>query len=48
MNAAFLAAAEGRPIGMSHVMRAAAREYAKLSKPVSSAEFGTWVTVARG
>ncbi|MCI0345580.1 MAG: ATP-binding protein, partial [Chloroflexi bacterium] len=48
VNAAFLAAADARPIGMSHVMRAAAREYAKLSKPVSNAEFGTWVTVARG
>jgi hypothetical protein len=48
VNAAFLAAADARPIGMSHVMRAAAREYAKLSKTVSSAEFGSWVTVARG
>jgi hypothetical protein len=47
VNAAFLAAADARPIGMSHVMRAAAREYGKLSKPVSSAEFGNWVTVAR-
>ena len=48
VNAAFLAAADARPIGMAHVMRAAAREYSKLSKPVSGAEFGTWVTVARG
>ena len=32
VNAAFLAAAEGTPIGMPHVVRAAAREYAKLSQ----------------
>jgi hypothetical protein len=48
LNAAFLAAADDSPIGMSHLMRAAAREYAKLAQPVSSAEFGSWVTVARG
>jgi len=47
LNGAFLAAADDRPIGMPHLMRAAAREYAKLSKPVSAAEFGSWVTVAR-
>jgi hypothetical protein len=47
LNAAFLAAADDDPIGMSHLMRAAAREYAKLGQPVSSAEFGSWVTVAR-
>ena len=48
LNGAFLAAADDRPIGMPHLMRAAAREYAKLAKPISTAEFGTWVTVARG
>ena len=32
INAAFLAAAERGPIRMSHVVRAAAREYAKLSQ----------------
>jgi hypothetical protein len=48
LNAAFLAAGDGQPIGMRHLMRSAAREYAKLSKPVTSAEFGTWITVARG
>jgi hypothetical protein len=48
LNAAFLAAADDSPIGMPHLMRAAAREYAKLAQPVSSAEFGSWVTVARG
>jgi SpoVK/Ycf46/Vps4 family AAA+-type ATPase len=48
LNGAFLAAADDCPIGMSHLMRAAAREYTKLGQPVSSAEFGNWVTVARG
>src|SRR6266542_1637272 len=34
INAAFLAAADDAPIGMTHVVRAAAREYVKLSKPI--------------
>lgn len=42
LNAAFLAAAQQVPIGMPDVMRAAAREYAKLSKPISAAEFGPY------
>jgi SpoVK/Ycf46/Vps4 family AAA+-type ATPase len=42
INGAFLAAAAGAPITMPDLMRAAAREYAKLSKPVSSAEFGRY------
>ena len=45
VNAAFLAAHDGSPIRMDHVMRSAAREYAKLSKPVSSIEFGEWADV---
>jgi SpoVK/Ycf46/Vps4 family AAA+-type ATPase len=40
LNAAFLAAAEGRPIGMPHVMRAARREYAKIDKLITPADFG--------
>jgi ATP-dependent 26S proteasome regulatory subunit len=42
LNAAFLAAADQGPIGMANVMRAAAREYSKLSKPISAAEFGPY------
>jgi ATP-dependent 26S proteasome regulatory subunit len=42
INAAFLAATDGAPIGMTHVMRAAAREYVKLSKPISLGEFGPY------
>lgn len=45
VNAAFLAADDRSAIGMAHLMRAAAREYAKLSKPVSAVEFGDWVDV---
>jgi hypothetical protein len=42
VNAAFLASAEGRAIGMAHVMRAARREYAKINRPLSAAEFGAY------
>ena len=38
LNACFLAAAEARPVGPEHVLRAARREYAKLEKPFSGAE----------
>jgi ATPase family protein associated with various cellular activities (AAA)/winged helix domain-containing protein len=47
VNAAFLAASEDVPIGMPHVVRAATREYVKLSKPISAAEFGPYYAVAR-
>ncbi len=47
VNAAFLAAAERTPIGMTHLARAAAREYAKLAKPISAAEFGPYYEAAR-
>jgi hypothetical protein len=47
VNAAFLAASEGVPIGMPHVVRAAAREYVKLSKPIGVAEFGAYYAMAR-
>jgi SpoVK/Ycf46/Vps4 family AAA+-type ATPase len=47
INAAFLAAAEDAPIGMTHVVHAAAREYVKLSKPISAAEFGPYYVMAR-
>ena len=38
VNAAFLAATEGRPIGMGHVLAAARREYAKIDKLATDAE----------
>jgi SpoVK/Ycf46/Vps4 family AAA+-type ATPase len=40
VNAAFLAAGEGVPIAMDHVMRAARREYAKIDRLISDTEFG--------
>jgi SpoVK/Ycf46/Vps4 family AAA+-type ATPase len=40
LAAAHLAAAEGEPIAMRHLMRAVARELAKLGKPVRKADFG--------
>lgn len=42
LNAAFLAAGEGRAIGMDHVMHAARREYAKIDKMVNESEFGAY------
>jgi SpoVK/Ycf46/Vps4 family AAA+-type ATPase len=47
INAAFLAAAEQAPIRMPHLGRAAMREYTKLSKPISAAEFGAYRVGAR-
>ncbi|HSU38153.1 MAG TPA: ATP-binding protein [Polyangiaceae bacterium] len=40
LNAALAAAHAGEPVRMSHVMTAARREYAKLDKLVTPAEFG--------
>ena len=40
LNASFLAAGEGGPVRMEHVLRAARREYAKLDRLISEAEFG--------
>ena len=47
VNAAFLAAAGDATIGMTHVVHAAAREYVKLAKPISAAEFGPYYEMAR-
>lgn len=47
INAAFLAAGDGAPIGMPHIVRAAAREYVKLSKPIGAAEFGPYAGIVR-
>lgn len=42
LNAAFLAAGEGTAIGMAQVMRATRREYAKIEKLITEAEFGPY------
>ena len=42
VNAAFMAASEDEPVEMSHVMRAARREYAKLERLIVPAEFGAF------
>jgi len=42
MNAAFMAADQGRAVNMSHVAKAARNEYNKLEKPITSAEIGPW------
>ena len=39
INAAFLAAAEGTPVGMSQVLRAARAEMIKLNRPINEADF---------
>jgi AAA+ superfamily predicted ATPase len=42
LNAAFLAADAREPVRMSHLLRAARSEYAKLEKPLTEAEIGGW------
>jgi hypothetical protein len=42
MNGAFLAADEGLPIRMTHLLRASRAEYAKLEKPLTDAEVVGW------
>jgi hypothetical protein len=42
LHAAFLAADEGATVTMSHLLRAARSEYAKLEKPLTEAESGGW------
>ncbi|MEY2521163.1 MAG: hypothetical protein QOF24_2922 [Verrucomicrobiota bacterium] len=43
LNAAFLAADAGEPVLMTHLLRAARSEYAKLEKPLSGSEIEGWV-----
>ena len=43
LSAAFLAAADGGSIGMGHLIRATRREYQKLGKMVTEAEFGPYI-----
>ncbi|RAP78717.1 ATP-binding protein [Paenibacillus montanisoli] len=40
LNAAFLAADEGKPVGMTHLLRAAQSEYAKLEKALTEIKIG--------
>jgi SpoVK/Ycf46/Vps4 family AAA+-type ATPase len=42
LNAAFLAAEAGEPVGMTHITRAARSEYGKMEKPLTDAEIGDW------
>jgi AAA+ superfamily predicted ATPase len=42
LGAAFLAAEDGGPVTMGHVLAAARREYAKLEKPLTETEIGGW------
>ncbi len=43
LAAAFLAADEGNPVRMAHLLRAARSEYLKLERPLSDAETRGWV-----
>jgi ATP-dependent 26S proteasome regulatory subunit len=43
MNAAFLAADEGTPVGMHHLLKAARSEYGKLERPLTDAEVRGWI-----
>jgi hypothetical protein len=47
VNAAFLAAGEDAPITTLHVMRAAAREFAKMERGIGAAEFGAYAEAVR-
>jgi SpoVK/Ycf46/Vps4 family AAA+-type ATPase len=46
--AAFLAAEEGRAIGMTQIVRAIKREYQKLGKLVTEADFAQYLPLVRG
>ncbi len=43
LNAAFLAAKEGTPVGMGHLAHAARNEFAKIEKPLPESDLGGWV-----
>jgi len=46
LNATSLAAREGQSIGMAHVVHTARREYAKIDKMITQAEFGAYYSRA--
>jgi hypothetical protein len=48
VGAAFLAADAGQPMGMEDLVRETAREYRKLGRLCTEAEFGPWLTVVGG
>jgi SpoVK/Ycf46/Vps4 family AAA+-type ATPase len=43
MNGAFLAAADGQPVGMAHLLRAAQQEANKIERPLADSEIRGWV-----
>lgn len=47
LGAAFLAADEGAPVQMRHILMAARAEYAKLEKTLSEAEIAGWIVEGR-
>ena len=47
LAAAFLAAGDGQQIGMAHLIRATRREFQKLGKMVTEADFGSYVSLLR-
>lgn len=47
LAAAFMAASDGEPMGMAHLIRGTRREYQKLGKMVTEAEFGHYVGLLR-
>ncbi len=47
VTAAFLAAADGMPIGMHHLVQAVARELGKLGRPLTRTNFGDFYRLAR-
>lgn len=48
LAAAYLAATDGRPLGMADLIRGTAREYQKLGRLCVEAEFGPWYELVRG
>ncbi len=45
LAAAFLAAADGGPLGMSHMIRATRREFQKLGRMVTETDFGSYLAL---
>jgi len=44
LNAAFLAAHEGKPLGMKHILQSVRSEYDKLEKTLNAVEIAGWLT----
>jgi hypothetical protein len=43
VNAAFLAAEAGQPVGMRHILKAAQMEAIKIERPIADTEVRGWV-----